>query len=130
MSGYASELLSVTLEEARGVPVVSATGELDIASVPELRAAFLEATTHAGRGHGETNGGTGQKPVVADLRRLSFMDSMGLGLLMEIRKIFGELGIGLRLVAEHGDAAYDLLKATALYEAFEVYQDREPALDA
>jgi hypothetical protein len=49
---------------------------------------------------------------------------------MEIRKIFGELGIGLRLVAEHGDAAYDLLKATALYEAFEVYQDREPALDA
>lgn len=130
MSGYASELLSVTLEEERSVPVVFATGELDIASVPELRAAFLEATTHAGGGHGETNGGTGQKLVVADLCRLSFIDSMGLGLLMETRKIFGELGIGLRLVTEPGDAAYGLLKATALYEAFEVYQDRAGALDA
>lgn len=133
MERYTSELLSVLLEEEGGVPVISAIGELDIASTPELRAALLEAAERAGRGSGKAGGtseGAGRPPVVVDLGGLSFMDSMGLGLLVESRKMFGELGIGLRLVAEPGSAARNLLETTALYDAFEVYRDRRAALEA
>jgi anti-sigma B factor antagonist len=54
-----------------GVPVVSFVGELDLTTVPQARDALVQAATlHPGRA------------VAVDLDGVSFLDSMGLGVLV------------------------------------------------
>ena len=61
--------VAVLRTQARSVTVL-ASGELDIASLPKLRACFADLATE------------GAVHVVLDLGNLSFIDSVGLGLLV------------------------------------------------
>jgi anti-sigma B factor antagonist len=79
------ELLTVGTDERGGWTVVSARGQLDVATAPRFRQVLLEAQ------YG------GSTRVVVDLDEVEFMDSMGLGVLVgalkRARTHDGELAI-------------------------------------
>ena len=66
--------LKVWTEEWDGVPVIGAEGEVDLGTVDSLRAAASQVVR--------------RKPgtVIFDLRKVSYMDSSGLGILVATRK--------------------------------------------
>lgn len=70
----------------RGVPVVSAVGEIDVATAPPLRDR-LQALTSSGR-----------STVVVDLLGVTFLDSTALGVLVGALKRCRESGGDLPLV--------------------------------
>ncbi len=67
------EVLTVEVRHERGCTVVTAAGEIDIASVTALRERLFEAATS----------GT---PLVIDLNQVSFIDSVGLATLVGTAK--------------------------------------------
>jgi anti-sigma B factor antagonist len=79
------ELLTVETEERSGWTVVSARGQLDVATAPGFRQDLLEAQ------YG------GSTRVVIDLDGVEFLDSMGLGVLVgalkRARSHDGELAV-------------------------------------
>jgi anti-anti-sigma factor len=66
--------LTVTVENVDDVPVIRAVGELEIATVPDMRAKVMEVTERRPRA------------ILFDFRRLSYLDSSGLGILVSARK--------------------------------------------
>jgi anti-anti-sigma factor len=66
--------LTVTVENVDDVPVIRAVGELEIATVPEMRAKVMEVTERRPRA------------ILFDFLRLSYLDSSGLGILVSARK--------------------------------------------
>jgi len=72
--------------EIDGVPVVSASGEIDVATAPPLRDR-LQALTTAGR-----------STIVVDLLGVTFLDSTALGVLVGALKRCRETGGDLPLV--------------------------------
>jgi anti-anti-sigma factor len=66
--------LKITVENVDDVPVIRAVGELEIATVPEMRATVTEVTERRPRA------------ILFDFRRLSYLDSSGLGILVSARK--------------------------------------------
>lgn len=66
--------LKVWKEEWEGVPVVGAEGEVDLGTVDALRSVASEVV----RSKPET--------MIFDLRKVSYMDSSGLGILVAARK--------------------------------------------
>jgi anti-sigma B factor antagonist len=66
----AVELLELSTREDRGWTVVTARGQLDVATAPRLRQAMVEAQ------YG------GAIRVVLDLDGIEFLDSMGLGVIV------------------------------------------------
>jgi anti-sigma B factor antagonist len=79
--------LQLTTEEADGHAVVRLKGELDIATVDELR----EDLRKARQAYGEH--------VILDLTDLEFMDSQGLSVIVGCHKAVTAAGGGLALVA-------------------------------
>jgi anti-sigma B factor antagonist len=73
-------------EEHRGVPVVSASGEIDVATAPPLRDR-LQALAASGK-----------PTVVVDLLDVTFLDSTALGVLVGALKRCRESGGDLPLV--------------------------------
>lgn len=66
--------LRVWTENWDGTPVVAAEGEIDLGTVDSFRSAALEAVR------------LGSERVIFDLRKVSFIDSSGLGILVATRK--------------------------------------------
>lgn len=66
--------LKVWKEEWDGIPVVGAEGEVDLGTVDQLRTMASEVV----RGKPES--------MIFDLRKVSYMDSSGLGILVAARK--------------------------------------------
>lgn len=89
--------------------VVVVTGEIDLASAPRVELA-LEPFS-------------GQ-PVVLDLRRVEFIDSAGLKVLLSQRSRLAESGGDLQLVVGHG-AVGRLLELTGVSEAFSITESIE-----
>lgn len=73
-------------EEIGGVPVVSASGEIDVATAPPLRDRLQALTT------------SGRSTVVVDLLHVTFLDSTALGVLVGALKRCRESGGDLPLV--------------------------------
>ena len=84
--------------------VIVATGEIDLASAPRVESAI--------------EGFSGQ-PVVLDLRRVEFMDSAGLKVLLNQRSRLEESGGDLRLVVGQG-VVVRLLELTGVSDAFSI----------
>jgi anti-sigma B factor antagonist len=84
------ERFEITEEEEAGHTRVTVTGELDLATADDLDAR-LATLAELGR------------PVLLDLRPLTFMDSSGLRALMVARER-AERGWQLQIVAPEGDA--------------------------
>ena len=105
--------LEVSIKQCRGVPVVSARGELDVATVPQLAAAL---------------GGLGEDVarVVVDLADVTFVDSSGLGALIAARVRPG----GARTVAIVSDrpAVVRAFAITSLDSIFPIHSTLDAAL--
>jgi len=78
--------LELGVERHDGTTVVTASGEIDMATAPELRECLAET---AGK-------------VVVDLRAVSFLDSSGIGALAEARSRLTDAGGDLTLRKPQG----------------------------
>ena len=105
---------AVEIERNGPVAVVRASGELDAFAAPDLMAAFAELG--------------GERHVIADLQRVSFMDSTALGLLVRCVRELGEADADVRVVLPRGTARR-IFEITALERALPVAADRATALD-
>jgi len=103
----------VLIEHQEGTALVLASGELDAFAAPDLAAAFSELA--------------GTRRVVADLTRVSFMDSTALGEIVRAARARDELGAALRVVLPDG-AARRIFEITALDRALPVAESRLAAL--
>lgn len=96
-----------------GDVVLTVTGEVDINGAPELKQAFDEIAGHDGR-------------VIVDLLLVTFMDSMGLGALIDGRNHLEADGAEVLLVCAEGPVGR-LLALTKLDESFPVFASVEAA---
>jgi len=96
------------------VEIVSVTGELDLASVPELRAA-LEATAQRSR------------PVVVDVSEVSFIDSTALATLLRSSDELTAGGVRVVVACPAGPVRR-LLTMTSLDHRLNLAPDRPGAL--
>ena len=95
--------------------VVSARGELDAFSAPELSAALEDVRADVA--------------VVVDLGRVSFMDSTGLGVMLNaLRRI--SLRRGSLVVVAPNERVRRPFEVTGLIGHLRIFDSREDALDA
>jgi anti-sigma B factor antagonist len=112
-----------TIKEARAVisaetpdwpgALIVARGELDVGSVPELRARLAEAIDG------------GQTRVVVDLAAVSFIDSLSLSALVGAQRKLGDSG-RMAVVAVH-EYVLLILQATGLEQVLDVFATRDEA---
>jgi anti-sigma B factor antagonist len=93
--------------EEEGTVILAVTGEVDLASAPELRQRLLALA------------GRGSHRVVVDLTSVSFIDSTGLGVLVSALKRFRSEGGDLRLAVDRPQIA-KVLEITGLDTVFVV----------
>ncbi len=103
----------IGVERQPPVAIVRAAGELDAFAAPDLSSAFDEV-------RGETR-------VLADLRKVSFMDSTALGLIVRAAREFAASGAELRIVLP-GGSARRIFEITALDRVLPVAETRVAAL--
>ena len=104
---------AVVLERSGGVSIVRASGELDAYSAPDLESAFQALRD--------------EPRVLADLARVSFMDSTALGALVRALRELGESEADVRVVLPSGTARR-IFEITALDGVLPVADDRDAAL--
>ena len=90
-----------------GEVTVTLSGELDLAGSGAAARALEESQA------------LGARPVIVDLTRLSFIDSVGIGLLVRWHSVLVAAGVGLRLHGVHGQVER-VLQVTGLLEHFGV----------
>jgi anti-sigma B factor antagonist len=98
--------------------LIAPEGDLDIASVGDLRAA-LSAAAREGAG-----------AVIVDLSQVTFIDSSGLGALVELHRRLRRSGRRLVVVAPGGSAPAVLLDLAGLRGRLPISETRRGALDA
>jgi anti-sigma B factor antagonist len=113
-----------TINEARAVisaetpewpgALIVARGELDVQSVPELRARLAEAIDG------------GKNRVVVDMAEVSFIDSVSLSALVGAQRKLGDDG-RLAIVAVH-EYVRLILQATGLEQVLNVFASRDEAV--
>ncbi len=108
--------ISLTLREG-GVAIVSPTGELDLSTAELLRERLSGAISAAGAG------------VIVDLRNVTFMDSVTLGILLGAMRRAKEKGIRFAL-ASPSEHDRKVISMTRLDEVFEVYDDIDGAINS
>ena len=92
--------------------VIAPEGELDIASVGAFRAALADAAGQAEHG------------VVVDLTDVSFIDSSGLGALVDLHNRLRRAKRQLAVVAPNGTAAAVLLNLSGLHTRLPILETR------
>jgi anti-sigma B factor antagonist len=105
---------AVDIERSGRVVVVWASGELDAFVVEDLEAAFDRVG--------------GERRVVADLGRVSFLDSTALGVLVRRVRQLREADADVRVVLPKGTARR-IFEITALDGALPIVADRTAAVD-
>ncbi len=97
--------------------VIAPEGELDIARIGDFRTVLLDAARAGAAG------------VVVDLGELSFIDSSGLGALVELDHRLQRDRRRLAVVAPGGSAAAVLLDLGGLRGRLRIFETRRAALD-
>jgi len=105
---------AVDVERNGGVVLVRASGELDAFSATDLEAAFAELSA--------------ERRIVADLERVSFLDSTALGVLVRRVRGLREAKAEVRVVLPRGTARR-IFEITALDGVLPVVADTDAALD-
>lgn len=114
--------LGVSTEQVPGGWLVEVSGEVDLHSAPQLRAALDTAISGA-------TGRTASAPaVLVDLGAVRFMDSTGLGELVGAHRALEEKGGRLLLVSN--PRVQRLLTLTGLDDVMDVHTDRAGGLAA
>ena len=97
--------------------VIAPKGELDITRIGDFRAALRDAARD------------GAAAVVVDLSDVSFIDSSGLGALVELHKRLPRSGRRLAVVAPGGSTPAVLLDLAGLRGHLPIFETRRAALD-
>jgi anti-sigma B factor antagonist len=103
----------VETERNHRVAIILAIGELDAFAAPDLEAALSEVR--------------GEQLVLADLARVSFMDSTALGLIARAARELGEAGTAFRIVLP-ATSARRIFEITSLDRVLPVTDTRAEAL--
>jgi anti-sigma B factor antagonist len=113
----ASEFLDLQVTAATGYAVVEVAGEIDVASAPELRDCLYQTID------------AGSRQLVIDLRRISFIDSVGLGVLVGAQRRLRRDGHdgGVHLVVAEG-LVLRVLRVTGLDRVFPLHATLTDAL--
>ena len=109
------EVFDVSEDAADGYRVVAVAGEVDVATAPRLRDRLDAAIDH------------GPPLLVVDLSSVTFIDSMGLGVLIGAAKRVDEAGVTLRVVIAE-PRILKLFEITGLLEIFTIVSSREQAI--
>lgn len=109
--------VSVTRTTDDGVPVVAVSGEVDVYSAPALKEQFAELVR------------TGASTLIVDLTDVAFLDSTGLGALVEARALTGDAGGSLPVVCTQ-DRILKLFTITGLDSVFTIHPTVVDALAA
>lgn len=107
----------ITEDDTRSVPVVSAFGEIDVATAPPLRDRLQRLSS------------AGHATIVVDLLGVSFLDSTALGVLVGGLKRCREAGGDLLLVVTE-PRILKLFEITGLTEVFQIHHGVDGALAA
>ena len=102
-------------EVVDGVPVVSASGEIDVATAPPLRDRLQALTT------------SGKSTVVVDLLGVTFLDSTALGVLVGALKRCREAGGDLPLVIDE-PRIFKVFEITGLTGVFPIFENVRDAV--
>jgi len=105
------------MEGAPQPTVVTPEGEVDIATVGPFRVALADAARQSERG------------VLVDLSRVTFIDSTGLGALVDLHHRLRREMRRLAVIAPAGSAAAVLLDLTGLKGQLPLFATREAALE-
>lgn len=119
---HSREPLEVVGTERGGWTVLRVRGELDLVSSPVVRQSVHDAVA------------VGRHDVVLDLSEVLFCDSSGVGVLIASRRLMRSCGGRLRLIlpdrgAEEGSHLNRVLAALGVRRLFDVYPDRDAAVD-
>jgi anti-sigma B factor antagonist len=110
--------VEVSVRRPEGVPavVVAVSGDVDVYSAPDLKANLSSLQS-------------GTTPVVVDLSNVAFLDSTGLGALVEARAASSEAGGSLSIVCNH-ERILKLFTITGLDGVFSIHSTVEEAVAA
>lgn len=109
--------ISVSQANAGSVPIVAVTGEVDVYSAPALKDEITELIK------------SGQNTLIVDLAGVAFLDSTGLGALVEARAATAEAGGSMPLVCSQ-DRILKLFTITGLDGVFTIHPSVSEALAA
>lgn len=98
-----------------GTTVIEVTGEVDVATAPDLKRQLQRCVEQA------------RTKVVVDLLGVPFLDSTGLGVLVEAAKGLGDQGGSLRIVLSEPRVT-KVFEITGLTGTLPIYADLEQAL--
>lgn len=106
--------LAVRIEDSPlGASIVAVSGELDLSTISRMEGPLLEQLR--------------QRPaVLVDLTRLSFIDSSGIGILIQAFRESN--GIPMHLLIGPGSQVERVFRVAGVVDALPVYLDREEAL--
>jgi anti-sigma B factor antagonist len=110
--------VAMRCEDKDKIQIVSVGGEVDLASAPRLHALIWQAKERAD---------DDPPRVIVDLSELEFMDTAGLGVLLEESNAIRQSGGRLCLVAREGPVTR-LLEITGLSESFDLYAELDRAV--
>ena len=113
----ASVDVSVTRSSAGAVPVVAVSGEVDVYSAPALKESLTGLLE------------SGVNSVVVDLTEVAFLDSTGLGALVEARAATSEAGGSLPLVCNQ-QRILKLFTITGLDGVFSIHPTVDDAMSS
>jgi anti-sigma B factor antagonist len=105
----------LTEEPLLGGLVLTLSGELDLATAPELRKRLVAAID------------SGATRIVVDLRQVTFMDSIGLAAVLHARSRLRPAG-RLALIVTPGSYAQLVLEITGMPRALAIFPDRDAAI--
>ncbi len=109
--------LTIVREEVDGAVVLSAQGYLDLSTRLKLSTALNEEVT------------AGSAGVVVDMCEVTFMDSTGLGVLMNALRRLTRQGRDLRVVCPPGGVRR-IFELSGLDGTFSIHDSREEAVSA
>jgi anti-sigma B factor antagonist len=102
--------LSVSQTSAGNVPILAVSGEVDVYSAPALKEKINELVQ------------SGEKTLIVDLSGVAFLDSTGLGALVEARASTTEAGGSLPIVCNQ-ERILKLFTITGLDGVFTIHPD-------
>jgi anti-sigma B factor antagonist len=118
MDGKEKRVAELTIQTTPGtVALVALAGELDAYHAPRAKTE-LEAQLVAR-----------PEALVISLKRVSYVDSTGLGVLVAIRKQAEAAEVGLRLVIVPDSAVLRTFTITGLLGVFSIFEDEAAALE-
>jgi anti-sigma B factor antagonist len=106
--------LSLTTRSVSGYTVLEVGGEVDVYTAPRLRERLTDMI------------GSGHKHIVADLGRVDFLDSTGLGVLVGAHRRLGSSDGSLRLVCPH-ERLLKIFRITGLDKVFDIHDSVDNA---